>query len=82
MNTLDLSEKCALSGIAVVATEQFLALQLRMGTLEAMRENIARSVYWPDFVRLAKAGQVPENWLPGALGRVVAAWAEKNGEAK
>jgi hypothetical protein len=75
-----LDQKLAVTGVAVVATEEMLACQLRLHTVDEMRDNIVRSAYWPDFVRMANNGQIPENWLgDGALGRVVLAWAKKGG---
>jgi hypothetical protein len=68
--------RLAVLGVAQVATEELLAAQLGLRTLEQIREHCRRSVYWPDFCQAAKTGQVKGDWLPGALGRVVLAWAK------
>jgi len=73
-----LNVKLAISGIAIVATEAFLCAQLRFCTFDEMRECIVTSVYWPDFTEAVAAGEVQaENWLPGALGRVILDWARE-----
>lgn len=66
----------AVLGVAQVATGELLAAQLGLRTVEQMKENFAKSVYWKQFCDAAKAGQVQEDWLPGALGRVVVDWAK------
>jgi hypothetical protein len=71
---LDLS--LAVLGVAQVATEELLAAQLGLRTFEQMKANCGASVYWPRFCQGAKAGQVKEVWLPGALGQVVLGWAK------
>lgn len=63
-------------GIAQVATEELLAAQLGLRTVEQIKENCRKSVYWPEFCRAAKAGQVSGDWLPGALGGIVLGWAK------
>ena len=70
--TLDI----AVLGVAEVATGEMLAAQLGLRTVEQMKENCSKSVYWKQFCDAAKAGQVQEDWLPGALGRVVVDWAK------
>lgn len=45
-----------------------LAAQLRLRTVEQIKNNILRSAYWSDFMLAARAGVVGEDWLPGALG--------------
>jgi hypothetical protein len=77
----DVAQSLAVLGVAQVATEELLAAQLGLRTLEQIRENCRKSVYWPEFCQAAKAGQVSADWLPGALGRVVLAWAKAYGEA-
>jgi len=79
MNPRSMSEnsrQLAVLAVALVTTEELLAAQLGLRTLEQIKENCCKSVYWPDFCQAAKAGQVNEDWLPGALGRVVLGWAE------
>jgi hypothetical protein len=71
---LDLS--LAVLGVAEVATGELLAAQLGLRTFEQVKENCAASVYWPRFCQAAKAGQVKEDWLPGALGQVVLGWGK------
>ncbi len=66
----------AVLGVAQVATDELLAAQLGLRTVEQIKENCCKSVYWPDFCQAAKAGQVNDDWLPGALGRVVLGWAK------
>lgn len=73
-----IGKQLAILAVAQVATEEMLAAQLRIHTFDQVKENILACNYWPDFMALAKAGEVPEDWLPGALGRVVIGWA-KNG---
>lgn len=73
--------RLAVLAVSQVATEELLAAQLGLRTLGNIRENCRKSVYWPDFCQAAKAGQVNAAWLPGALGRVVLAWAKADGEA-
>jgi len=73
--------RLAVLAVAQVATEELLAAQLGLRTLEQIKENCRKSVYWPDFCEAAKAGHVNADWLPGALGRVVLAWAKADGEA-
>ena len=71
---LDLS--LAVLGVAQVAIGEMLAAQLGLRTFELIKENCGKSVYWPHFCQAAKAGQVKEDWLPGALGQVVLGWAK------
>jgi hypothetical protein len=66
----------AVVGVGQVATEELLAAQLGLRTMEQIKENCRKSVYWPEFCQAAKAGQVSAAWLPGALGRVVLGWAK------
>ncbi len=73
-----IGKNLAILAVAQVATEEILAAQLRMRSVEQVKENILRCSYWSDFMALAKAGEVPEDWLPGAVGRIVVGWA-KNG---
>jgi len=73
----NLALSLAVLGVAQVATEELLAAQLGLRTPEQIRENCRKSVYWPEFCQAAKAGQVNADWLPGALGRVVLAWAKE-----
>jgi hypothetical protein len=72
-----LGQSLAVLGVAQVATEELLAAQLGLRTLEQIRENCRKSVYWPDFCQAAKAGRVSADWLPGAIGRVVLGWAKE-----
>jgi hypothetical protein len=72
----ELNLSLAVLGVAQVATEELLAAQLGWRTFEEIKENCAKSVYWPRFCQAARAGQVKEDWLPGALGRVVLDWAK------
>jgi hypothetical protein len=65
----------AVVGVGQVATEELLAAQLGLRTMEQIKENCHTSVYWPGFCQAAKAGRVNADWLPGALGRVVLGWA-------
>ena len=71
---LDLS--LAVLGVAQVATGEMLAVQLGLRAFEQIKENCVASVYWSRFCQAAKAGQVREDWLPGALGQVVLGWAK------
>ena len=66
----------AILGVAQTATEEFLALQLGLRTIEQLKANLEQSVYWREFCVAAKAGTVPDDWLLGALGRVVLGWAK------
>jgi len=59
-----------------VATEALLGAQLGTWNFDAIEQHCRQSVYWSEFCQLVKAGDVPENWLPGALGRVVIHWAK------
>lgn len=79
MSTLSVVGKnLAIIAVAEVATIELLAAQLGRRSVEQIKGNILQSSYWPDFVELAQAGEVPADWLPGALGSVVLGWA-KNG---
>jgi hypothetical protein len=69
-------EELAILGIAQIATEEMLAAQLKLRTVEQIHENLRKSAYWYTFCLAAEAGKVPENLLPGALGRVVLGWAK------
>jgi hypothetical protein len=71
-------QRLAIIAVAQVATEELLAAQLRLRTVEQIKDNILRCVYWREFMEAARAGLVGDDWLPGALGRVVLGWA-KNG---
>lgn len=73
-----IGKNLAIIAVAQVATEEMLAAQLNIHTFEQVKENILACEYWRDFMDLARAGEVPEDWLPGVLGRVVIGWA-KNG---
>jgi len=73
----DAAARLPIFGIAQVATEALLAVQFHIANFDTIRTNCRESVYWPDFVRLVAAGQVPPNWLPGALGRCVIGWAKE-----
>ena len=64
-------------GIAQVATEAMLGVQVGAWKIEEIERQCRQSVYWPQFCQLTKAGVVPEDWIPGALGRVVIGWAKK-----
>jgi len=66
----------AILGIAQVATEELLAAQLRLRTIEQIKENLSKNVYWGEFCAAARANKVPETWLPGFLGKVVLGWAK------
>jgi len=70
----------AVLGVAQVATEELLAAQLGLRTIEQIRVICRKSVYWPEFCEVARTGRVNDDWLPGALGRVVLGWAEADGE--
>src|SRR5438477_7140472 len=72
-------DELAVLGVAQVATEALLGAQVGAWKFEAIELQCRESVYWPEFCVLAKAGLVPEDWLPGALGRVVLAWAKGKG---
>jgi hypothetical protein len=72
----ELNLSLAVLGVAQVATEELLGAQLGLWAFEQIKENCGESVYWPHFCQAAKAGQVREDWLPGALGQVVLGWAK------
>jgi hypothetical protein len=74
----NIGKQLAVLAVAQVATEEMLAAQLRLRTFDEVKNNILSCSYWSDFIQVAKAGEVPADWLPGALGRVVLDWA-KNG---
>lgn len=65
----------AILGIAQTATEALLGVQIGAWKFDEIERQCRRSVYWPQFVECVVADQVPEDWLPGALGRVVIGWA-------
>ncbi len=75
-----LTSEIAISGLAVVASESLLAIQLGIAPFETLKSNVRASVYWPEFVTLAKGHQVEETWIRGALGRLVLDWAEAEQE--
>jgi hypothetical protein len=66
----------AVLGVAQVATEEMLAAQLGLHTMDQVKENCLKNVYWPAFCQAAKAGKANEDWLPGALSRVALGWAK------
>lgn len=73
-----IGKNLAIIAVAEVATTELLAAQLGRRAVEQIKENVLRSSYWSDFMQIARAGEVPADWLPGALGSVVLGWA-KNG---
>lgn len=68
---VNIGKDLAVLGVAQVALEEFLKAQLHMQSFDEMKRQIVSCVYWQDFSALARADQVPEDWLPGALGRFV-----------
>ncbi|MEI7534131.1 MAG: hypothetical protein WCK57_07140 [Verrucomicrobiae bacterium] len=64
-------------GLATVAMEALLAVQLGLKKFDDIKRECRGSVYWPEFVTAVKAGQVNENWLPGIVGKVVMGWARQ-----
>jgi len=74
----------AVLGVGQVALDALLAVQVgamhfdrgRKAEFADIESHCRQSVYWPEFCKLAQAGQVPANWLPGALGVVVLEWAK------
>lgn len=46
--------------------------------LERIKANCRASVYWPEFCRMAAAGQVAEDFAgPGVISRCVIGWAKQ-----
>jgi hypothetical protein len=68
----------AISGIAETATHELVRAQLRKGDIADIRTACEADPHWATFVRLASEGNVPENWLPGALGACVLGWARES----
>jgi len=66
----------AIAGIAETAAQEMLSAMIQTGEITAIREACKRDPYWPAFCAAAKAGAVPETWLPGAIGRCVLNWAK------
>lgn len=71
-------EKQSIASIAIgeIASLQLLAAQVGLDNFAGMKRAIQSSVYWPEFVKEAKAGQIAESWLPGMIGKVVLGWAK------
>ncbi|MGO8696357.1 MAG: hypothetical protein ACLQVY_01370 [Limisphaerales bacterium] len=67
-----------ITGIAQVAVEELLAAQLGLRNFDQIKANIKGSVYWEEFAALSKVGEVPEDWLRGAVGRTILGWARSH----
>lgn len=70
------SQHIAELGIGEVATLEMLCCQVGTQDVDGLKQAVRRSVYWPQFVELAKAGKVNEDWLGGALGMVILTMAK------
>ncbi|MDB6020801.1 MAG: hypothetical protein JWQ04_658 [Pedosphaera sp.] len=74
--SLDDINQITILAIGEVALGEMISCQIGMQDLDGLKKNIRASVYWQAFVILAQGGKVPEDWLPGALGRVVLGMAK------
>lgn len=45
--------------------------------IQAVREDVTSSRYWPEFIDLFAANEIPEDWMNGkTIGRVIWLWAK------
>ncbi len=67
-----------IAAIAETASHEMVAAMVNSsGDVAKIRSACENDPYWPAFCDAVQVGKVPENWLPGGIGRSVIGWAKQ-----